>query len=629
MSSSTHSEGGPSRPPAQDTSPRMNLSMAPLAISEESKPSVGSAPLHPLPAPYDDTRVPQGEPGTSPGVSRHSWERRDEPPHGIVPIPPKKKNRKKKPESERRGQAPIIYPPGPPPVPIGGPSDHPLAKITDDRNNLGGMRGDWAANQMEDDDSENGETSDDESALRRKENRRHQRAQSKASAAGPSSRPEPETNVNIHGPWFGKQVTTVEQARNLIELVREGDPWAWAYYKYLQTRTSWPLHHRTPGESYLILKYQSSMLLWDQSHDRPPPTIVHPQPPPEVAAALKIAAQRTREEMSGASTSLSVGAAPFVPPVIPAFAPTSAPYLESRSEETKAIPRTWESTEDLSPVDPAIARLPFPGADASEVALRMYFSTIPSGSWPRGFRTSYNNFPPLSDNSWVGSPYIPDVRAYRAFVRSLPIGESVDPGPGQSYWRSYFWRLFSVPGLYAHILREGHYPIGDVPMSHFPHGVTSLNEYVVARWMAECGLRPDSELVGDLEALARHRRNIVANRNPIDALPFRDFPSSIEAVGYHVPHIAQMVNEPIARPRPQSIATPTSSIALAPTIAIPDGDVPAPQNSAPAALDAPPVPSDDPMVDADSDMAPAPTGDIPREPTPEMPDIIPSDPPSA
>jgi hypothetical protein len=622
-SSSTLSEAGPSRLPAQDAVSRNALSMAPLSISEEPTPVAGSARPPSPPAPYDDARNPRGEPGLSHEPSRSSREAKDEPSQGIVPMPPKKKYRKKKPESARRGQAPIIYPPGPPPVPVGGPSDHPLARATADRRNLGGMRGDWAGDQMEEDNSEDGETSDDEDKLRAKENRRHQKAQGKSPAAGTSSRPEPETSVTIHGPWYGKRITTVEQARNLIELVREGDPWAWAYYRYIQTYTSWPLHHRTPGESYLILKFQTSMSLWDRSQNRPPPTPVHPQPPLEVAEAMRAAAQQTRLQMSGTSTSLSAGAAPFVHP--PAPAPDHAPPLTSVSEESTAIPRTWESTEDLSPVDPAIARLPFPGADASEVALRMYFSTIPSGSWPRGFRTSYNNFPPLFDNTWAGSPYVPDVRAYRAFVRSLPVGESVDPSPGHSYWRSHFWRLFSVPGLYAHILREGQYPIGDRADSHFPHGVTSLNEYVVAQWMAECGLRPDSELVGDLEALARHRWNILANCHPINALPFRDFPASVEAVGHHVPHIDHMVNEPIARPRPQSIATPTSSIAPTPTIAIPDGDVPAPQNSAPAALDAPPVPSGDPMVDADSDMA----VEIPRVATPEMPDIIPSDPPSA
>ena len=116
-----------------------------------------------------------------------------------------------------------------------------------------------------------------------------------------------------------------------------------------------------------------------------------------------------------------------------------------------------------------------------------------------------------------GRPHVGDVEA-------LLITRALAPTHGRHQWELATGRLFSIEGLFDHIVHEGHYPVGEGrATAPFPWNGANATIFDVARWFARLGFRPAE--VRFLEDFYRRRRNVHENRDVELSIPYTTFPS--------------------------------------------------------------------------------------------------------
>ncbi|KAH9843752.1 uncharacterized protein C8Q71DRAFT_852275 [Rhodofomes roseus] len=166
----------------------------------------------------------------------------------------------------------------------------------------------------------------------------------------------------------------------------------------------------------------------------------------------------------------------------------------------------------------------------------------------------------------VGSDGVPEYDD----VAALHTARRIGPHLGRYYWEVAVAQLFSIEGLYGHVVQLGNYPIGDVT-STVPYPWTGANSTIfdVARWFAASGYQPHE--VQYLERYFIRRRNEHERRGLEEGVPFTTFPTSPGDVhDEDVPRIDQL---PVI---PSHVRMPTADVAMGAAVA---GETPQPSTA--------------------------------------------------
>src|ERR1700685_1233197 len=75
-------------------------------------------------------------------------------------------------------------------------------------------------------------------------------------------------------------------------------------------------------------------------------------------------------------------------------------------------------------------------------------------------------------------------------------------------WLNLFINLFSIPGLYHHIIGQAGFPLGNCRRERFPFDTRNMDILHVAIWLHDHGLLPDDVQIGDIEQWARLVRGL-------------------------------------------------------------------------------------------------------------------------
>ena len=134
-------------------------------------------------------------------------------------------------------------------------------------------------------------------------------------------------------------------------------------------------------------------------------------------------------------------------------------------------------------------------------------------NWPRGMRIDpgQGHIPRHAtdeDGDTLHSPFLPDVQAVRFLVELAPFRRhSVNATKlAQQMWITTFLELFSIPGLYAHIIHATGFPMGNCTRERFPFMTNNLSYLQVAVWIHNHGLRAEDPTMGYLEDWAKSCR---------------------------------------------------------------------------------------------------------------------------
>jgi hypothetical protein len=119
-------------------------------------------------------------------------------------------------------------------------------------------------------------------------------------------------------------------------------------------------------------------------------------------------------------------------------------------------------------------------------------------------------------------------------------------------------RLFSVKGLFAHIVRIGGYPSALLPMEHYPYLTDNITLPLVAAWFVQHGIIPESNDVSILEDFARVRRNVQASITDLDNERWEDEPRGHSAMAMNSSEIPAWTAIHHA-PRPTAAAAAVTS----------------------------------------------------------------------
>ncbi|KAI0731792.1 hypothetical protein C8Q72DRAFT_793638 [Fomitopsis betulina] len=114
-------------------------------------------------------------------------------------------------------------------------------------------------------------------------------------------------------------------------------------------------------------------------------------------------------------------------------------------------------------------------------------------------------------------PRLADVSALRIMHRLAPTGD-------RHQWDIMTGRLFSIEGLYRHIVRTGQYLVGDGRADvSYPWPGANITIFKVARWFARMGYHPLD--VRFLEEYFLRRRNEQERRGLDEGVPFSSYPT--------------------------------------------------------------------------------------------------------
>jgi len=112
------------------------------------------------------------------------------------------------------------------------------------------------------------------------------------------------------------------------------------------------------------------------------------------------------------------------------------------------------------------------------------------------------------DGDTLQSPFLPDVQAVRFLVELAPFRQHGVNATKLARQTSIatFLDLFSIPGLYTHIIHATGFPVGNRTRERFPFMTNNLSYLQVTVWIHDHGLHAEDPTVGYLEDWARSYR---------------------------------------------------------------------------------------------------------------------------
>ncbi|KAJ7673457.1 hypothetical protein B0H17DRAFT_1208405 [Mycena rosella] len=112
------------------------------------------------------------------------------------------------------------------------------------------------------------------------------------------------------------------------------------------------------------------------------------------------------------------------------------------------------------------------------------------------------------------------------------------------HWRIPPMQLFSIPGLYEHLVHLGAYKVTSLAMQHYPYVTDSVTIFLVVTWFAQHGIVPGSRDISALENFCCSRWNMEAGIENLDNAFWDDEPQSTELAlqitSASVPHWSEL-----------------------------------------------------------------------------------------
>jgi hypothetical protein len=162
-----------------------------------------------------------------------------------------------------------------------------------------------------------------------------------------------------------------------------------------------------------------------------------------------------------------------------------------------------------------------PNTLGTVVEVTRHYSFADTHTWVTGIRNMLGGRRrPGGDTAHTG-----DAIAYQTCIALGP-----DDRRGLDHqWRMFYKTLiliFSIPGLYAHIITVGGYPEASLPMAHYPYLTDNITMPLVAAWLVQHGIPTAGTAPSALEEYARSRRNMHASIEDLSNVGWADEPRS-------------------------------------------------------------------------------------------------------
>ncbi|KAJ7702740.1 hypothetical protein B0H17DRAFT_1327138 [Mycena rosella] len=348
------------------------------------------------------------------------------------------------------------------------------------------------------------------------------------------------------GMFFNAQIYTLEQAFNLCALRTEASQEAYEFFScVVQDHAAFPLEFRSEGEAYLLTHQQElEHGYWFAStgEQRPTRTSRHPQavPPSTPQASSSGSSQHDHQgrRNSDTPTSHANAAARAAPQMSMACIDTPRPpprIAAPRPRQTTPPPDPAPGYLGVSPPDPTDMLPPYENQGFVPSA------AVPSTRWNIGEIT--NNYIARHPSLWGlgirnfllrvasvlgNSPASADVLAYHTFIALSPAQRQLLAHQYHLFFDMAI-RLFSIHGLFAHIIRTGQYPSASQPMAHYPYLMDNITLWLAAAWFVQHGIFPGTAAVISLEDFARVRHNLAAGMTNIGNNVWADKPRDLDS----------------------------------------------------------------------------------------------------
>ncbi|KAJ7606448.1 hypothetical protein DFH06DRAFT_1347982 [Mycena polygramma] len=508
-------------------------------------------------------------------------------------------------EGQQRSRAPTGAPPrgvhGPssPPAPPCPPAD-PL-RILDNpdlslspRGPDGHPMSEWAIKQAGPEPCVEDECPPSDDNYAATEEARIERARTKPLKLGRAVQPVwRDNNQRLLGRFHRCQIVTLEQAFNLISFLNAGQQEAWELYStFTQNLAAFPLLFRTEGKAYILCHQQDIERSWwitvtgeartprHERHPGPstlrrnarPPTIPGPFTP-----NLPMYGDRgTPNFGSHASGSTSAGATSSSSNSSNSHPPTwvmdptrphprvnvpTARYGPRRQPQTLSRPRS--TTLVLSPDDS-----------------QGYLGTSPPNptDTPPGPELEEFAGSALTPNTrWTAEQILllgggdtarrEDMLAHQTNLALAPDNRRIANHQHKQFTNAALY-LFSVRGLFAHIVSVGGYPTASLSISHYRSLTDNITIFLIAAWYVQHGIVPGSPDVLALEEFARSCRNMMAGNTDItnEVWPVDEM-DAVATLGYDATCIPSWTAFQHASARPDIApgSTPGTNTAAAPS----------------------------------------------------------------
>ncbi|KAJ6573749.1 hypothetical protein DFH09DRAFT_1078726 [Mycena vulgaris] len=339
----------------------------------------------------------------------------------------------------------------------------------------------------------------DDSASRRTSWARRNAEHIKKAVGGKPPRSPTLSDPAALGVWHKLEICMTTEAENLLDWASNGCPFSWAKVLHIQQHFGLlPMLKRNEGVGRVLSKQGDTRTRYFLATAS--------------AVPLSQRQQRTANTVTAAAPSTATGPGSSVAPTHPVV-PTAAgiPAVAAADVEMLPVPPELEG-----PFIPSYLGMFPPGRDSREINSRssesaaiVRWAKIPTSHWVRGLRNESGEYPtslheiPLANDVWV------------KLSKQLFYPENDGSTAGRIAYEQFdntSMMLFSCPGLYARIVRDGGYHCGLLGPEHFNFMTSSITWSHVACWWAAHGLDLVSGDFLALESFARSWRNQAINQ---------------------------------------------------------------------------------------------------------------------
>ncbi|KAJ7199513.1 hypothetical protein B0H12DRAFT_1081390 [Mycena haematopus] len=417
----------------------------------------------------------------------------------------------------------------------------------------------------------------------------------------------PERHESALGPWTHLSVSTIAQAYNVAALMAEGSNETYAFFKnIINTCAFAPTEFRSEGETYLVSAQQGiENSYWDaiagprrhspvertpRVHEVDDGALTHhPYMGTGYVSERANESPRFTSHSTASTSAITFGSHNFLIPTLDAgFArptPALTPHPQPFTKKVRVIsaadrpappptPRPVTPSDNFADMGVSYLGTSAPNPDDRGPTLdadgRPHTGGRPNtrwtigqalyaltrrnpNEWARGIRSFLMQQPPSRGES----PYQNDVIAYYTFCALAPVNGTT---PTANHQYRLFFKvgvgLFSIRGLFAHIVQLGAYEHASLPMAHYPYPTDNITIFLVAGWFIQHGISPDAPATPILEAFARARRNMQSGIADLENEAWVNEPtqaSTMSLTSEQVPHWTQLAHAP-------RHGTPTSGI---------------------------------------------------------------------
>ncbi|KAJ7799313.1 hypothetical protein B0H13DRAFT_1933218 [Mycena leptocephala] len=382
------------------------------------------------------------------------------------------------------------------------------------------------------------------------------------------------------GIWQHLTIANLLQALNLIEWMDQGDESAYELFRFIiQNVSAEPGTFRTEGENHIIIHQGRLDRDWwittrGVAHDQSAylvnaPARAHRMHHRCAPSPRRLWDHRTAQRWSG-----WLAPPPRARPTNRARAPPGGYALEGRGYLGTSPPDPADEAPPMAATGEFRAWRALPNMLGTVVDVMRHYFFADTHTWAVGIRNMLGERRrPGGDTVHTG-----DALAYQTCIALGP-----DDRHGLDHqWRHFYETLvlmFSIPGLYAHIVSVGGYPEAALPMVHYPYLTDNITMPLVAAWLVQHGIPATGAAPAAIEEFARSRCNIRASIEDLSNVGWADEPRSVTsalAVDHaSIPSWANLCHAPSIR-APDAVRNPGATVVhdgVAASMHAPDMDV--------------------------------------------------------